>query len=274
MISKEVRFAIKGYLEGFIDGLIQQHKPKEKPPYLLKEVNGTYDEHDNSGGSYKPFHEAIIPEQILRVSTFERSFSTKLGSTFEECARLIASQKYKVVKRGFIATGQMPSAATTKIEELVNRIAREHKPNFPELIDAVLKVEDEIWVERPVVSDLYLEDKTGVRYFFEIKSPKPNKGQCLEIAERLLRIHAITQENRPKVNAYFAMAYNPYGSQKEDYKHSFSLQYLDLKNEVLIANEFWNIIGGKGTFDELLGIYREVGNEKTKAMMDALVFGF
>jgi predicted Rossmann-fold nucleotide-binding protein len=274
MISKEVRGSIKGYLEGFIDGLIQQHKPKEKPPYLLKEVDGNYNENDNSDGSYKPFHEAIIPDQILRVSTFERSFSTKLGSTFEECARLIASQKYTIAKRGFIATGQMPSAATTKIEELVNQIARDHKPNFLQLIDDVLKVEDEIWVERPVVSDLYLEDNSGVRYFFEIKSPKPNKGQCLEIAERLLRIHAITQENRPKVNAYFAMAYNPYGSRKEDYKHSFSLQYLDMKNEVLLGDEFWEIIGGKGTFDELLEIYREVGRDKTKTMMDALLFGF
>lgn len=274
MIHKQTGISIKGYLEGFLDGLIQQHKPKEKPPHLLKEYDGDYNENDASDGSYKPFHEAIIPEQILRVSTFERSFSTKLGSTFEECARLIASQKYKIAKRGFVATGQMPSAATTRIEELVNQIAREHKPDFLQLIDEVLKVDDSNWVERPVVADLFLEDKVGTRYFFEIKSPKPNKGQCLEIAERLLRIHAITQENRPKVNAYFAMAYNPYGSRKEDYKHSFSLQYLDMKNEVLLGDEFWEIIGGKGTFDELLEIYREVGREKTKAMMDALVFGF
>lgn len=273
MIRAEIRALIKGYLEGFIDGLVQQHKPKDKPSQLIMEEVANY-EIDSSDGSSKPFHEAIIPEQILRVSTFERSFSTKLGSTFEECARLIGSQKYKIAKRGFIATGKMPAAATTKIEELVNRISSEHKPNFLKLIDEVLKVKDDNLVERPVVSDLYLEDHSGRRYFFEIKSPKPNKGQCLEIAERLLRIHAITQENRPKVNAFFAMAYNPYGLRKEEYKHSFSLQYLDMKNEVLLGEEFWQIVGGKGTFNELLGIYREVGQEKTKTMMDALLFGF
>ncbi len=272
MISEQIRALIKGYLEGFIDGLVQQHKPQEKPPRLLKDEEDY--EIDSSDGGYKPFHQAIIPEQILRISSFERSFSTKLGSTFEECARLIASQRYKVAKRGFVATGQMPHAATTKIEELVNRIAREHKPNFLKLIAEVLEVEDDNWVERPVVSDLYLENNKGVRYFFEIKSPKPNKGQCLEIAERLLRIHAITQENRPKVNAFFAMAYNPYGTRKEDYKHSFGLQYSDIQNEVLIGDEFWELIGGKGTFEELLEVYREVGREKTKAMMDSLVFGF
>lgn len=70
------------------------------------------------------------------------------------------------------------------------------------------------------------------------------------------------------------MAYNPYGNHREDYRHSFSLQYLDMENQVLIAEEFWQIIGGKGTYDELLDIYREVGREKSKAMMDALLFGF
>jgi hypothetical protein len=168
----------------------------------------------------------------------------------------------------------MPRAAAARIEQLVNQIASQHRPNFLELIDEVLKVEDDNWVERPVVADLYLESEKGIRYFFEIKSPKPNKGQCLEISERLLRVHAITQEKRPKVNAYFAMAYNPYGLRREDYRHSFSLQYLDMENEVLLGNEFWEIIGGKGTYEELLDIYREVGREKSKAMMDALLFGF
>ena len=271
MINSQVRTTIKGYLEGFIDGLIEQHKPREKPARLLKD---DVEEIDSSDGGYKPFHEAIIPEQILRISSFERSFSTKLGSTFEECARLIASQTYKTVKRGFVATGQLPGLATTKIEELVNRITREHKPNFLKMIDEVLAVEDSNWIERPVVADLFLEEEKGNRWFFEIKSPKPNKGQCLEIAERLLRVHAITQEKRPKVNTFFAMAYNPYGENKKDYKHSFSMQYLDMENEVLLADEFWDVVGGKGTFRELLGIYQEVGREKTKAMMDALVFGF
>ena len=271
MIKPEVRATIKGYLEGFIDGLVQQHKPTEKPPRLIKDE---FEDAPPTDGGYKPFHEAIIPDQILRVSAFERSFSTKLGSTFEECARLIASQTYKTVRRNFVATGQMPGAAAARIEELVNRVASEHKPNFLELIDEVLKVEDNNWVERPVVADLFLENQKGYRYFFEIKSPKPNKGQCLEIAERLLRVHAITQEKRPKVNAYFAMAYNPYGLRKEDYKHSFSLQYLDMQHQVLLGDEFWEIIGGKGTFEELLDIYQEVGREKSKAMMDALLFGF
>ncbi len=245
MINPQTRVVIKEYLEGYINGLVDQRRPAKPAPHPLNDD---------------------LP--------FEGFFLTKLGSTFEECARLIATKKYKTARRSFVAIGQMPAAAASRIEQLVNQIASEHKPNFLHLIDDVLKIEDQNWVERPVVADLYLESDQGNRYFFEIKSPKPNKGQCLEIAERLLRVHAITQENRPKVNAYFAMAYNPYGPRREDYKHSFSLQYLDMKNEVLLGDEFWEVVGGKGTYEELLEIYREVGREKTKSMMDALLFGF
>ncbi|MCD6434628.1 MAG: TdeIII family type II restriction endonuclease, partial [Candidatus Diapherotrites archaeon] len=123
----------------------------------------------SSRGILKPFHEAIIPPEILRISTFERSFSTKLGTTFEECARLIALQTYAVAERGYRASGRMPAAAAARIEKIVTRINEGQMPDFPALIAEVLQVNDEEWVERPAIADLYLKDKTGHEYFFEIK---------------------------------------------------------------------------------------------------------
>jgi hypothetical protein len=128
-------------------------------------------------------------------------------------------------------------------------------------------------VVRAAIADLYLVDKAGNEYFFEIKSPKPNKGQCLEVTDRLLRWHAIRQKNRPEVNSYFAMAYNPFGRSMSDYTHSFAVRYLDMSNEVLLGDQFWTLIGGEGTYDELLDIYAEVGREKGKGLIDALAFG-
>ena len=270
MINKETRIAIKGYLEGFIQGLLEQHRPKARRA-MIREAHASY---VSSKGVLKPFHEAIIPPEILRVSSFERSFSTKLGITFEECARLIAIQTFPVAQRGYKASGKMLTAAAAKIEEIVSFINEGQTPDFPALIVQVLQISDGELVERPAIADLYLQDQTGREYFFEIKSPRPNKGQCLEVTERLLRIHAITRKNRPDVNAYFAMAYNPYGTCLEDYRHSFSRQYLDMQNEVLLGENFWAVVGGEGTYQELLGIYQEVGREKGKAMIDALAFGF
>jgi len=51
-------------------------------------------------------------------------------------------------------------------------------------------------------------------------------------------------------------------------------KYLYKQNEIPTSEDFWTLIGGEGTYPELLEIYREVGREKGKAMIDALVFGF
>ncbi len=41
---------------------------------------------------------------------------------------------------------------------------------------------------------------------------------------------------------------------------------------VVIGQEFWDIVGGVGAFEELLGIYQQVGREKSKYMLDSLSF--
>ena len=48
---------------------------------------------------------------------------------------------------------------------------------------------------------------------------------------------------------------------------------LDMKNQILLEDEFWDIVGGKGTFTELLEIYREVGEEKGRQIIKRLGYG-
>lgn len=271
MINKNTRVQIKGYLQGFVQALIEEHRPRNRASRIAEKRST----HTSREGDLKPFHEAIIPAEVIRISEFERSFSTKLGTTFEECARLIALQSYKVAQRGFKASGKMPLAAAARIEEIVSRLGqKEGRLSFPEMIETVLSAKDKTLVERPAIADVYLQDDKGREYFFEIKSPKPNKGQCLEITERLLRIHAIKQAKRPRVNAYFAMGYNPYGKRKASYTHSFALQYPDMDHQVLLGEEFWTYIGGRNTYDQLLAIYQEVGQEMSKTIIDGLAFNF
>ncbi len=37
---------------------------------------------------------------------------------------------------------------------------------------------------------------------------------------------------------------------------------MDLEEEVLIGKEFWDMVGGNGTYEEILSIYQEVGKAK------------
>ena len=231
-------------------------------------------------GQLKPFHSAIIPPELLRINEFERGFSSSLGTTFEECARIIALEHHLEAHRSYDLTGETSLTAINEIEHQVAQF--EHaaesgtrRPSLQQMIKAVLKSRQKSdWVRRAVRADLYVLARDGTQFFFELKSPMPNKGQCLEVIQRLLRFHLLSGKARPNVQAYFAMAYNPYGPTRKDYRWSFAVQYTPFEQAVIIGYEFWNIIGGPTTYEELVGIYQEVGRDKSKYMLDALAFGF
>ncbi len=271
MISKEVRNTIKGYLEGFIQGMVDEAKHNGFDPKQLRPLRN-----ESKDADLKPFHESLLPDGILRISEFERSFSTKLGTTFEECARLIGKYVHKNAERGYRVRGVVTAKAIKRIESITNGIGSGGmKSKYPDLIKEVVELSKGInGVERVSIADLYIETKSGEEWFFEIKSPKPNKGQCLEATGRLLQIQALTHAKYPKAKALYAMAYNPYGIEKLTYRHSFAVNYMDLANEVLIGKEFWDTIGGKGTYEEVLSIYQEVGKEKGPDMLDQLALGY
>jgi len=270
MIKGETRAKIKGYLEGFIDGMVSEHKSNNLKPTDIRPPRSY-----SAEANIKPFHEALLPNGILTITEFERSFSTKLGSTFEETARLIGLEVYAEAKRSHRIRGTISENTVKTIESIVNQIStRGMKIPYLELVSQVVSITDEPVIERERIADLYLKDDKGNELFFEMKSPKPNKGQCVEVTDRLLQIHAIKRTTPPRVRTYYAMAYNPYGDDKSSYKHNFAVNYLDLKNQVVIGKEFWDIVGGAGTYETVLEIYREVGKEKGPDMIDKLALGY
>lgn len=62
--------------------------------------------------------------------------------------------------------------------------------------------------------------------------------------------------------AFYALAYNPYGK-KADYKWTFPARWFDMQNDesVLIGNEFWDLIGGKGAYKNFIKEVNELGIE-------------
>lgn len=276
-ISTKTRELIKGYIEGFIQGIIDEYKGRviEKPTTATEYLSRT-----SRNGELKPFQAALIPPEIIRINQFERGLSTRLGNSLEECARLIALEYHEDARRGYDLNAEVSIAAFAEAErqkEYYESVANRGriKPSFEQMITAVLKARrlDDL-ATKTVRADLYILANDGTQYFFEIKAPKPNKGQCLEVIQRLLRFHLLRGINRPQVQAYYAMPYNPYGATKNDYKWSQAINYLPFDQAVVIGNEFWNIVGGATAYEELLEIYFEVGREKSKYMLDALAFGF
>ncbi len=70
------------------------------------------------------------------------------------------------------------------------------------------------------------------------------------------------------------MRINPYGVDRASYRWSIPQKYMPFDSAVVIAQEFWTLVGGPTTFQELLEIYGAVGKEKSKYILDALAFGF
>jgi hypothetical protein len=275
-ISAATHDRIKGFLEGFIENIVLEYKGREMPLFKSPSECLALDDKD---GRLKPFHYAMLPQEIMRINEFERGFVTRLGNSFEECARLIALEHHQDARRGYKLTGEISSAAVSEIESQVSLFEHVHrskgpKPSFEHMVSSVLDAQGGDLATLEAQADLYILTNQGEELYFEIKSPKPNKGQCLEVTQRLLRFHLLRGKSRPAVQAYYAMAYNPWGTSRSEYRHSYVLNYMPFEQAVLIGNEFWNIVGGPTTYEELLSIYQEVGNEKGKYMIDALAFGF
>lgn len=271
MIKPQTRTTIKGYLEGFIQGMIDEHVASGFNPNELRPLRTS-----SKDGDLKPFHESLLPDGILTINEFERSFSTKLGTSFEECAKLIARDIHTRGERGFEVKGRVPINAIRRIEEICNGVTSGGmRRTYTTIVNEINSIPKTGEMEnRSRVADLYIKKTDGTEIFIEIKSPKPNKGQCVEILDRLLQIHAIKNGCGNPVKTYYAMAYNPYGINKSEYRHSFALNYMDINNQVLIGKEFWDLVGGTGTYEEILGIYQEVGREKGPDMIDQLALRY
>lgn len=205
-ISPITRQKIKAYLEVFIEHLVKEHKGRKIPALGAP---AEYLAQESEAGQLKPFHIAIVPTELLRIAEFERSLSTKLGTTFEECARLIALDHHDEAHRSYDIKGQVSAAALNEIERQVAVFEHAAKygarrPTLRQMIQAVLAVrrKDDL-IQRSARADLYILTKDGKRLFFEIKSPVPNKGQCLEVTQRILRFHLFYGKSRPSVQAYF-----------------------------------------------------------------------
>jgi len=274
-ITPTTRAKIKGYLEGFIRGLVEEYKGRE---ILLPTSSSEYLSRNSSNGELKPFQAALVPPAIIRINQFERGLSTGLGNSYEECARLIALDHHQDVRRGMDFKLEVSLAAFAEAEiqkqKYESAVGKDgNKPSLKQMVGAVLdaRQNDDLSV-KSARADLYILAKDGREFLFEIKSPKPNKGQCLEVLQRLLRFHALRGKKRPQTQAYYAMPYNPYGVTRESYRWNYAINYLPFDEAVLLAHEFWQIIGGKTAYKELLDIYFEVGRENSKFMLDSLAF--
>jgi len=106
-----------------------------------------------------------------------------------------------------------------------------------------------------------LISKDNQTFLFDIKTAKPNAGGFKEFKRTLLEWVATSLAADPtaKVNSIIAIPYNPY--EPEPYNRWTMRGMLDLENELKVANEFWDFVGGVGAYQNLLDCFERVGIE-------------
>lgn len=222
------------------------------------------------GSTYRPFHSALLSDEALFWSSFERSFSTSFGQrVIEEIARIVAlSNGAKTAER---QKSTMVTLDTAYIEAVDDHI-RSLRSGFPMDWNSTLAALRGVQPSGNsksfrVISDLWW-NKDGVDNYMSIKTVKPNIDQTAVAKQDCL--HLVLAN--PNCNAYFGLPYNPFGENREDYAFNPPMGIFDFRHDpiVLIGGDMWDTIGGPGCYHEILEIANAVGVE-TKEKISKLL---
>jgi Type II restriction endonuclease, TdeIII len=253
-LNAETRERVEALLTNFMERWIADSIPAGELEQIARESV-------SPRGLLTPFHDALVPGITLLG---ERSFSTRLGNLHEDIAAVIAEEIHADVQQPLDLTGSIPVLSREFITQRIRQLERRRAEP-----DALYEREQLLghFGERVSAStriDLYIRTHGAEEHFFEIKSGKPNKGQCIEMKERLMTALAIRHSE--SALAWWGIPYNPYGL--GPYLHSFALPFFDFEHEVMIGEPFWNFAGGPGTYEELLGAYRQIGEEFSERLRE------
>jgi hypothetical protein len=253
-------------MAGRISPDARRHIQRLITPWLHQHINRLL-----QAGPHLPFHAALLCDKDLSVWGEERSFSTALGNKFQAVALILARSIHGNGFSNYSVEGTVPNATLSTIAAIVSDLrtgGMAIDSQYPALVARVTSGYVGDIVHRSAKVDLFYRDRAGWENYFEIKSPKPNRGQCWEATERLLLVHALRSAEGNRVRALYGMPYNPYGEDKSAYQWHHACELLDLKNQVLIGAEFWDFLGGDGTYQELLNLFRQIGSEVSNMRED------
>ena len=212
-----------------------------------------------------PFHTRLLGKDRMALFSFIHSLNTNFGiSIFEPVALALASTTFKEAKTQATAGTQISEAAQRVIQDIMDGLTAAHsKPNKSEEIEAIRKVcrTGVMKTVKPTKVDIWLQGHDDQLYLFDIKTAKPNKGGFKEFKRTLLEWVACVLAENPhtKINTLIAIPYNPY--EPKPYSRWTMAGMLDLQTELKVANEFWDFLGGQGTYLQLLDIFERVGVE-------------
>ena len=195
-------------------------------------------------------------EQVAAYS-FIHSLATTLGmSIYEQVAKIIAKPNFDKVEIGYDVIGSISDKENSAISKIMQELKNgSRKSDKTREIKEILQNKSNSGRKLKIRADLFLQKETK-EFYIEIKTAKPNIDVFSTSKQKLLEWVALRK--RPIIT-FLAIPYNPY--HPEPYSRFTVQDMLDEKEELFVAERFWDLLGGPGTYKEILGIFDEVGKE-------------
>ena len=212
-----------------------------------------------------PFHTRLLGKDRMALFSFIHSLNTNFGtSIFEPVALSLAESSFTSASSQQIVGNQISSESHRIIQNIMDGLSTATtSPNKPEEIRLIREVcqQGEMKKVKPTKVDIKLIAHEGTIYLVDLKTAKPNAGGFKEFKRTLLEWVAATLANNPTANVQtiIAIPYNPY--EPQPYNRWTMRGMLDLDNELKVANEFWDFLGGEGAYQDLLNIFERIGIE-------------
>lgn len=211
-----------------------------------------------------PFHYRLLGKDRMALFSFIHSLNTTFGtSIFEPVAVTLAMENYTEAQKQLEVGDSISSLAQTEIQKIMNELSVGNDPDKQAEIKRIRDVANngKINTIGSVKADLFVRNEDGEVFLFDLKTAKPNISNFKDFKRTLLEWIAMYLQQHPsvKINSYIAIPYNPY--EPEPYQRWTLKGMLDLPNELKVADEFWDFLGGPGTYNDLLDCFERAGIE-------------
>lgn len=214
----------------------------------------------------RPLYAALVPDEIFKGSHFERRFVTPFGGVWEKLAVVVAREFHGHCEMGHRITGTVGKESLRRIQETLARLEHPEKGAVRTKPDWVAEMKyiragggQPIPVD--VVCDIYIESQeTGLRYAFEVRSQFPDNLQTKASKEKMLKLMAMSHTTVDQV--FFALPCNASGKDENSANAPIAKWFGKQKDaRVLLASQFWDMIGGDGTYANLIREVKLHGKE-------------
>lgn len=236
---------------------LQQEKIRQTIAICLRNKFSNYVPVNNE----MPFHYRLLGKDRMALYSFMQSLLTTFGtSVFEPVAAELAKNKFVNVRTQYTVGCEIFAECQQSVQDIINRLTYKPHPNkMSELEELTRHLRGKKNTLKPAKVDLFVESADGEQFLFDLKTAKPNKGDFQKFKQTLLEWAGIVYTINPSthVNTLIAIPYNPYAP--EPYQSWTMAGMLDIDYELKVAEDFWDFLGGKGVYHELLDCFEDVG---------------